>query len=183
MTRDLILHAALDELGFRRAAGFSIEGVAARAGVEPALIEQWWPNSPALLAETVTSYASRHAPLPPDTGTLHGDLLEYALSYATMASTPKGRRIVDAMILRPGDWDVMGVREAYLAARRDFAAVLVQRGIDRGQCRPGTDPGRLIETLTLAVCLPVLVYDRPINADDCRHAVDMVMHGVSGHCR
>jgi hypothetical protein len=40
----------------------------------------------------------------------------------------------------------------------------------------------MIETLTLAVCLPVLIYDRPITADDCRCAVDMVMHGI-GDCR
>ena len=42
---------------------------------------------------------------------------------------------------------------------------------------PGQDI--VIETLTLVVCLPILVYDRPITADDCRHAVDMVMHGVT----
>ena len=178
MTRELILDAAVDELGISRAAGFSIEKVAARAGVEPSAVQRWWPNSPALLADTVASYTSRHAPTAPDTGTLHGDLLEFAMSYVELVSTPMGRRVLDAMILRPGDWDVMGVREAHLESRRDFAAVIVRRGIERGECSPDTDPGRMIETLTLAVCLPVLIYDRPITADDCRYAVDMVMHGI-----
>ena len=178
MTRELILRVAADELGASRAAGFSIEKVAARAGVDPRAVQKWWPNSPALLADTVASYAT--AATVPDTGTLRGDLLAYALCYAEMVGTPIGRRVLDAMIARPGDWDVMGVREAYLDARRDFAAVIVQRGIERGECRPGTDPGRLIETLTLALCLPVLIYDRPIADDDCRGAVDMMLHGIAG---
>ena len=180
MVRELILRVAADELGVSRAAGFSLEKVAARAGVEPSAVQKWWPNSPALLADTLTACTSGYAQTVPDTGTLHGDLLEYALSYAAMVSTPMGRRVLDAMIARPGDWDVMDVRDAYLESRRQFAAVIVQRGIDRGECRPGTDPGRLIETLTLAVCLPVLIYDRTITDDDCRSAVDIVTHGIAG---
>lgn len=182
MTREAILDAAVDELGISRVGGFSIEKVAARAGVKPSALRRWWPNSPALLAETV-AYTARDPQTAPDTGTLRGDLLEYALAYAQMVGTPIGRRVLDAMIVRPGDWDVMGVREAYLQARRDFAAVMVQRGIDRGECGTGTDPGRLIETLTLAVCLPVLVFDRPITAEDCRYAVEMVMNGITGEGR
>ncbi len=179
MTRELILRVAADELGVSRAAGFSIEKVAARAGVEPSAVQRWWPNSPALLADTINSCAARHTSTVPDTGTLQGDLLEYALCYAEMVRTPTGRRVLDAIIARPGDWDVTDVREAYLESRRKFAEVIVQRGIDRGECGQGTDPGRLIETLTLAVCLPVLIYDRPITVDDCRAAVHMVMYGIA----
>jgi AcrR family transcriptional regulator len=174
----LILDAAVDELGIGRAAGFSIERVAARAGVEPSAVQQWWPNSPALLSEAVAFHTARCAPTAPDTGTLYGDLLEFAMAYAAQVGTPIGRRVLDAMIVRPGDWDVMGVREAYLQARRDFAGAMVQRGVARRECSPDTDPGHMIETLTLAVCLPVLIYDRPITADDCRNAVEMVMHGI-----
>lgn len=180
MTRDVILRAAADELGVSRAAGFSIDKVAARAGVDPSIVQRWWPNSPALLADTVASHTARYVPTALDTGTLHGDLMAYALSYAESVKTPTGRRLLDAMIVRPGDWDVSGVRDAYLQARWDLAAVILQRGVGRGECRPGTDPGHLIETLTLGVCLPVLIYDRPITAEDCRLAVDMVVNGIAG---
>lgn len=182
--REQIMHAALAELTASNvvmsgAAAFTLEKVAARAGIEARAVRRWWPNSPALFADTMTSYAAQHLPEAPDTGTLRGDLFDYAVSYARMANTPLGRRLVDSVISRPSDWDVMGVRQAYLEARRKFAARIVQRGIERGECAPTTDPGRLIETLTLAVCLPQLVYDRSITVDDCEYAVELVLHGIA----
>ena len=41
------------------------------------------------------------------------------------------------------------------------------------------DTGRTIDTLTLSVCLPVLIYDRPITPDDCEYAVRLVLRGIS----
>ena len=140
---------------------------------------QFWPNTPELFAATVTSYASRHLPEVPDTGTLYGDLLQYATAYADMVNTPTGRRLLDSQIVRPSDWDLAGAREEYFSSRHRWAAAIVARGIDRGECSPATDPGRTIDTLTFTVCLPVLIYDRPITVDDCEYAVALVVRGIS----
>jgi AcrR family transcriptional regulator len=177
--RELILDAALDELKVTNGATFTLEKVAARAGVETRTVQQLWPNTPELFAATIMSYSSRHLPVVPDTGTLYGDLLLYATSYAEMVNTPTGRRLLDSLIVRPTDWDLAGAREAYFKSRHDWAAVIVRRGIERGECSPTTDTGRTIDTLTLSVCLPVLIYDRPITPDDCEYAVRLVLRGIS----
>ena len=179
MMRQLILGAAVDELKVSNLANFTLDKVATRAGVPPRTIQQFWPNTPELFAATVTSYASRHLPELPDTGTLYGDLLQYATAYADMVNTPTGRRLLDSQIVRPSDWDLAGAREEYFTSRHRWAAPIVSRGIDRGECSPMTDPGRTIDTLTLTVCMPVLVYDRPITVEDCEYAVQLVVRGIS----
>lgn len=179
MTRDLIIDAAIDELKINNLANFSIEKVAARAGVEPHAVRQLWPSTPDLFAATMTSYTSQHLPVSPDTGSLYGDLMLYANAYADMVNTPTGRRLLDSLIVRPNDWDLAGTREAYFKSRHGWAAAIVQRGIDRGECDPLTDPGRTIDMLTVMVCLPVLVYDRPVTLDDCEYAVQLVLRGIS----
>jgi AcrR family transcriptional regulator len=179
MVRELILDAAINELKGASVGAFTLKKVAARAGVEASTIQQLWPNTPELFAATIASYAARHLPVVPDTGTLYGDLLEYATSYADMVNTPTGRRLLDSLIVRPSDWDVAGSREAYVKSQHNWAAAIVQRGIDRGECCPTTDAGRTVDSLTLTVCLPVLIYDRPITADDCEYATKLVLRGIS----
>lgn len=179
MTPDLILGAALDQLKISNLASFTIEKVAARAGVAPQAVRQIWPSTPDLFAATMTSYTSQHVPVVLDTGTLAGDLLLYANAYAEMVNTPTGRRLLDSLIVRPSDWDLVGTREAYFKSRHGWATEIVQRGIDRGECSPATDPGRTIDSLTMMVCLPVLVYDRPVTPDDCEYAVQLVLRGIS----
>jgi AcrR family transcriptional regulator len=179
MTRDLILGAALDELKINNLATFTIEKVAARAGVEPHTVRQLWPSTPDLFAATMMSYTAQHLPGILDTGTLYGDLMLYANGYADMVNTPTGRRILDSLIVRPNDWDLAGAREAYFRSRHEWASEIVQRGIDRGECPPATDPRRTIDSLTMIVCLPVLVYDRPVTPDDCEYAVQLVLRGIS----
>lgn len=176
--QQVILSAAVDELAGGSFAAFSLERVATRAGVEPRTIRQVWPNTPELYAATVTSYTGQHIPFLPDTGSLYGDLLDYASAYADMVNTPTGRRLLDSLIVRPNDWDMAGTREAYFKSRNGRAAAIIQRGIDRGECDPATDPGRAIDILTLVVCLPVLVYDRPVTLDDCEYAVQLVLRGI-----
>ncbi len=179
VTPDLIIDAAIDELRINNLATFSIEKVAARAGVEPHAVRQLWPSTPDLFAATMTSYTSQHLPVAPDTGALYDDLLLYANSYADMVNTPTGRRLLDSLIVRPSDWDLAGTREAYFKSRHEWAATIVQRGIDRGECAPTTDPGRTIDILIMMVCLPALVYDRPVTPDDCEYAVRLVLRGIS----
>lgn len=177
--RDLILDAAIDELRINNLATFTIEKVAVRAGVEPHAVRQLWPSTPDLFVATMTSYTAQHLPGVLDTGTLYGDLLLYANGYAAMVNTSTGRRILDSLIVRPTDWDLAGTREAYFKSRHEWASEIVARGINRGECAPATDPSRTIDVLTMMVCLPVLVYDRPVTPEDCEYAVQLVLRGIN----
>lgn len=68
-TRDLAL-----EVGFDK---FSIEAVAARAGVGKQTIYRWWPSRPALIAEVLLEDFGSLAIAVPDTGDLKADLTRW----------------------------------------------------------------------------------------------------------
>lgn len=176
--REHVLDAALDELLSKNIDGFTLEGVASRAGMDISTVQQIWPNTPVLLNGALMAYADRYMPVP-DTGSMHDDLLIYASSYAESVNSPSGRRLVDALLIRSNDWDVSGTRTAFLAARQRRITGIIDRGIERGECPPDTDADRFVDLLAAALCVPVLFYDRAITDDDCRYVVDIMMNGLA----
>lgn len=172
-----VLDAALAELAVRSVADFRMSAVAARAGVDERTLLQWWPNSNELLAAALMAFGARHLRVP-DTGTLYGDLLAYAKGWAVMVDSPLGRRLLDAVIVRPQDWDLTDARRPFLARRGRRMAEIVARGVERGECRADVDPAKLIDLIAFGICLPVLFYDRYVTADDCEYVVNLVVHGV-----
>ncbi len=181
-SRQLILDAALAELATKNFDGFTLERVASRAGVDEVIVKQIWPNSEALFAAAYQEFGERHLPLP-DTGTLHGDLLEYAKSYAANLNTPAGRRLLDALIVTPRDWDVSGSRTAYVDVRNGRAVTIIRRAIERGLCAPGVDPVQAADLFRAALSIPVLFYDRPVSENDCESVVDTILYGIANHPR
>lgn len=175
--RQQILDGAVSEFAAKNFSGFTLEGAAARAGVDVQTVRQLWANGPELLTAALRDYGERHLPIP-DTGTLHGDLLEYAKSYAAMIGSPTGRRLMDAVIIKPVDWDLSVSRPTYLEKREVRMSAVLQRGIQRGECAPGIDIVRIIDMIEVALCVPIMLYDRPITDEDCELVIDVVLNGI-----
>lgn len=176
--RTLILDAAVAELAARNLGGFSLKGVAARAGLPEVAIKQIWQNTPQLLSAAMAAFRERHMPIP-DTGTLRGDLLQFAKSYADAVNTPAGRRVMEALLISTKDWDPADSRAAFLSGRQDRIAVVIARGVQRGECRPDTDPNRLVDVLAAYLCTSVMFYDRQITDEDCHYVVNLLMDGIA----
>lgn len=176
--RQQIVDAALDQLAVTGLAAFTLEGVAVRAGVHQHLIKQIWPNTEYLFAAMFEQFSARYIPVP-DTGTFRGDLLEYARSCAAVVNTPSGRRMFDAVIVKPQDWDLAGARESFMAVRASRVGVIVARAVARGECPAGTDPILPIDLLAMGLSLPVLIYDRPLTDEHCIYVVDTLLNGIT----
>lgn len=174
-----ILDAALAELAVKRIGAFTLDGVAARMGVNPQVIKQIWPNTPELLSAALAAFAQHNIPIP-DTGTLRGDLLGWARSYAETLNTPVGRRVLDAVMVNVGDWELDGSRAVFLDGRLSRFAPVFERAVARGECPPDTDPTLTIDVLGIGLCLPVLYYDRPVTDEHCVYVVDTLLHGILG---
>lgn len=175
--REAVLYAAVAELAVKSVGAFTLEGVAARAGLDVRIVKQLWANTPELFTAALTEFGDEYMPIP-DTGTLRGDLLEYAKSYAIVVNSPIGRRLLDAMIVSPKDWDVAGSRERFLEGRLDRITKMVRRGIERGECEPGADPALLIDLLGACLCTPVLFYDESVSEEHCEFVVDLFLDGI-----
>lgn len=176
-SRELILEAAVAELAAKNLSSFTLDGVAARAGVDSVLVKQLWPNTLKLLNASLMAFADRFMPVP-DTGTLRGDLLQYAKSYAQTINMPSGRRLLDALLISPKDWDVSAVRPAFHKGRHVRIVVMLRRGIERGECPPDTDGERVLDMLAACLCTPLMFYDRDVTDEDCEFIVDTLLNGV-----
>lgn len=146
-----MLDAALVVLARSGYAGFRMDDVASRAGVNKTTIYRRWPNRAALVIALVDRMRTplRVSPLP-DTGQLERDLIEAFSRRFTFARKVEGRawaRLVeerhspqveaiigDAVDERGGEWRSM-----------------VARAIDRGEVPPGTDAQVLLHLVRAIV--------------------------------
>lgn len=142
-----VLDAAIVELAHSGYAGFRMDEVVAKAGVNKTTIYRRWPSRAALVTALVDRMRKplRERPLP-DTGQLERDLVEAFTRRLTVGRKVEGRAwarlrderfipevdtiIGDAVDERGGEWRAM-----------------VTRAIDRGEVPPGTDPEALLHVV------------------------------------
>src|SRR5215472_14057081 len=84
-----IAQAALDVFGEAGWAGFAMETVARRAGVGKASVYLRWSSKEALLTDAIRMRMSRVTDF--DTGTLRGDLTEFAVQMLQLYAGPSSK--------------------------------------------------------------------------------------------
>lgn len=145
--RRAILQAAnaiLEEAGV---AGFSIEAVAARAGVGKATIYRWWPSRGALAVAGLLAETAPKIPYPATDSPLQ-DLVCQLRLVASVYSGVTGR--VLGAIIAEGQRDphtMAAFIDGYAKPRRDEARRLLLAGIARGELRSDLDPEVALDAL------------------------------------
>ena len=177
LDRERVLDAALAELLATNAGSVTMEAVADRAGVDVQEIKAVWANTPELLNAALTFYSGQNLPSP-DTGSLRGDLLQYARLFADTVNSPIGRRLVGAVVATPRDWDVGGWREVLFQSRQSRVEPMLSRAIERGECAPEVDAARVMDLINAGLCLSWQLYDRPVTDEDCVFVVDVLLNGI-----
>jgi AcrR family transcriptional regulator len=146
-----VLDAAIVEIAHSGYAGFRMEAVASRAGVNKTTIYRRWPNRPALVRALVDRLRTplRKSPLP-NTGQLESDLLEAFARRFTFRRKLEGRawaRLLDER----NNSEVEAIVGDAVDERRDEWRSMVTRAIDRGELPPGTDAKLLLELVRAIV--------------------------------
>jgi AcrR family transcriptional regulator len=130
-----LLEAAWDEL---RAVGyprFTLDGVAARAGTSRPVLARRWPNR----AELAVAAIRHHTPfaVPPDTGTLRGDVLALLRQISAAASEIVGvLTFVFADYFNATGHPPSQIRERAIAAGGSIMAAVIERAVERGEIDP-----------------------------------------------
>ncbi|MFI5394157.1 MAG: TetR/AcrR family transcriptional regulator [Candidatus Binatia bacterium] len=145
-----ILDAALDLVATMGMSGFTVEGVAARAGVGKATIYRRWSSKLPLVVDAITTLPELRVV---ETGTLRGDLRRIVGDLVTiLRSSPLGRVLPHLVAERGSDPQLDEAVGRYLMARRAPLVEVVRRGIERREIPSGIDP----EALTDLVVGPLI---------------------------
>ncbi|MEU6973765.1 TetR/AcrR family transcriptional regulator [Kitasatospora aureofaciens] len=174
-----ILAAAGTLLFTEGMAGFTIERVAATAGVSKMSIYKWWPSKGALALDGYFT-AVKNTLAFPDTGDIEADLLTQLRAFVHLtADTPAGRIVTELVGAAQTDPDLAAAfREHYSGPRRRLAVDVLQRAQQRGQLRTDVDPRIVVDQLWGACYHRLLIPDEPVTEEFVTGLVTNLMHGL-----
>ncbi len=130
-----LLEAAWDELAAVGYPRFTLDGVAARAGTSRPVLARRWPNR----AELVIAAMRHHTPpaVPPDTGTLRGDLLALLRQLSAAVGEVVGvLTFVFADYFNATGQPPSEIRQRAIAERGSVMAAIIERAVQRGEIDP-----------------------------------------------
>ena len=107
--------------------------IAERAGVNPTTIYRRWGDVNELLEEVTVAALTGDGESPPDTGSLEGDLLEWATVIARDITRPERTRYLRAMVSARVE---MVSNCPVMDTRNEQAAEMVRRAVERREPTP-----------------------------------------------
>jgi AcrR family transcriptional regulator len=143
---------------------FSLEALAARAGVGKATIYRRWASKEDVAVEGAHRFVAR---IPtPDTGSLRGDLTAALESDATLQSDPQTPALLSSLIA------------AMVASREQALAEILRRAVARGELAPGLDIGLAVQLCAGPLLYRTLVAGQTSDADLVARLVDLLLAGL-----
>jgi AcrR family transcriptional regulator len=177
--RSAAVAATLAELAENGYTGLSLERIARRAGVNKTSLYRRWGTRDQLVLEAMLERTGKHVPVP-DTGSLRKDLLALATTAAANASTPEVAAMARAVAAdSPRDGKLAAASKRFWAERLALDGVIVERAIERGEVRPGTEPSEVIEAVIGPIHLRLLLTHEAVDPGFIERIVDTVVDGVS----
>jgi AcrR family transcriptional regulator len=173
-SRRVVLQAALDELGAVGYGAFTIESVAARAGVGKSTIYRHWPDKLALIADAFETF---HVAMVPsvETGSVRERVTRLVGHVAEIVVDSTFSVCIPALIEgAERDPRVRAFHHRYSAARRQSLIDIVAEGIATGELPARLDP----ELAALALLGPIfyrrLMTSEPFDPGRASELVDTV---------
>ena len=170
--------AVLDELSRWGVERFSIEALAERHRLDPALIYRHWVDRQQLIVDAALTDMEDLAS-ETDTGSLRTDLLALARTVAERVNTDWGRTFLRALVMsRTGPHD-HETRIKFWRARFAVARGIVDRARERGELRDGVDTVAAVQIVLAPLNVRALYSDEAVDDDYCRSIADMAWHALA----
>lgn len=171
-----ILDATLEELAHVGFTAMSVEGVAARAGVNKTTVYRRYPSKVELTAAALLR--ERDAIGDVDTGSLGGDLRSLLLEGCKFVHESRGQSVFRMLLGDRANPEVARLadqmrREGERVPRRVF-----QRAIARGELSPDVDMSLLVGMVIGNLVHRVLLEGGTLTADEVDTLVSMILNGV-----
>lgn len=177
--RQAVLDAAFAELGEKGYRGLSIEAVALRSGVAKTTVYRRWPTRDELVADALDSRSDRNDAVP-DTGSLRGDLKEFCEGVSAKLTSNHGKAMLKSLVAAVDQSpEIVETVQRFWRERRDVGAQLIERWIERGALRPGTDADLVVEAILAPIYLRVLLPGGPLTEDVLQGFIDLALEGCA----
>ncbi len=165
---DAILESAYAELSEAGYAGFSVEAVASRARTGKASIYRRWPVKQLLVLDALCA----HLPTPrdcgidcelPDSVTTMEALHAVARRIAVILDSPAGAAMRAVKCEAVTDSDLArAIDDRFQAPRRAALLALLQRGVARGEVRPGAATELVADVLPAILTQRLILQGEPV---------------------
>jgi len=173
---EAIIAAVFDVIEASGFTGFSVEAVAARAGVGKATIYRRWPTREDLLVAAAERVMTDQGV--PDTGTLEGDLVEWLWGKFRSKQDSPGARLLGQVIVEARvNPELTKMLKRFHARRRGVLLEVVQRAETRGEIG-SVDGELLLDLISGALLHRSLFGDREVRRGDVEVIVDAAVRGV-----
>jgi AcrR family transcriptional regulator len=177
-THRAILRAALEVLADAGWSGFTMQGVAARAGVGKAAIYRRWESREAVVAAAVEGMVSEIGLA--DTGSIRGDLLELMCRAVRLYGGEAGRLMPGLVSAMAQHEEVAtAVRKVFLAPRRAALREVLERGVARGELRADIDRDLALDFLGGPLFYRLLITGGPLDETLAEGTVDVMVRGLA----
>ena len=176
---EAIVNAAFLELANAGYRGLTMDAVAARAGVGKAALYRRWASKDAMLVDLIAGAAQ--TTLPPDTGSLRGDLVSFisavidALDHPLVgriglelqAEAPRNPALAEALTTR------------FREPRRAAGEAMLERAVTRGEISADADLEMALDLIAGPLFMRGLLIDEPIEAGYAERLATAVMKQLS----
>ena len=163
--RATVLEATVAELIEHGYAGLTVEGVAARAGVNKTTLYRRWGGRDALIVGAVEAFAAAEAKVP-DSGDIEEDLRLWARSILATLTGPVSGALVRAVFGGAGNSpQVQDLRHRFWLTRSALVIPMVYRAIERGQLPVGTAADEVIRHVGAPLYYRLLVLGEPLTLE------------------
>jgi AcrR family transcriptional regulator len=159
--------------------GFTIEGVAERAGASKVTIYKWWPSKGALALDGF--FASVSSAINTTlTNDAEADLVAQAESVVHLFRDTSVGRVL-AGLIGEAQWDpdlASALRERWLDPRRETGAAVLRAAKVRGEISPDVDTTIVLDQIYGAIYIRLLLGHAPMPDGMVAELVHNVMHGI-----
>jgi AcrR family transcriptional regulator len=174
-----ILDAALEVFADAGFDGFTIEEVAARAGVGKATIYRRYPCKVDLVMAAAGCVAFSAA-VAADTGNVADDLRAVARGLVELLTkSPAGRAVPQVVAAVERNEELRRAHHGLSATRRASTTDAVRRGIERGELPPDTDPELVADMIAGPIFYRRLLSGARLDATYADRVVDTVLRAVA----
>lgn len=180
-----IIDAALEEYGEHGWSGFTMDGVARRAGVGKSTVYLRWQDKDALLTDAVSASSGDLGEV--DTGSLRDDLHALAVNLFRHYREPAGWAALRVVVDTAGAPEPLGgFTQATTDVQADFVVQMAARAVERGELAadyPALEIGQCIYGSVIVQTLTLRLDGRSLTDEEIETRasalVDLVLDGAT----